>query len=104
MGLYMNGFAENNHKAAVLATLDGVTEFIDIVPVFLKVKSGNMLIAVVENGPFDAAAVAFNKDEFKEFTRTNDFRAIRYFSVPVEVIKEFAPDFEKYVKGDNQNG
>jgi hypothetical protein len=41
-------------------------------------------VALVDNGPFTAAAVAFDAREIRDFSNPNDRRRHTFFSVPVE--------------------
>jgi len=46
------------------------------------------VIVVVDNGPFEAAAFAYNDEEFKEFTRLDDPRPRQYVIIDRQVAKE----------------
>ena len=55
-------------------------------------------VAVVENGPFDAAAVAFNEREVQDFTNSNEKRPVTYFILSLEQINKLEPDIAKQLK------
>ena len=46
------------------------------------VESGEGVIVVMNNGPFEAAGFAFNMQEFEEFTDPFDPRPKRYIVMP----------------------
>lgn len=47
-------------------------------------RPGERYVCHVNNGPFTAAAIAFNQRELKEFTRADDRRPKQWYSVPIE--------------------
>lgn len=49
--------------------------------------STNATVCVVENGFFDAAAVAYNQNEFEVFNDPNDPRAKTWLDVPRSVLE-----------------
>lgn len=49
------------------------------------------LVCVVNNGPFNAAAVAFSQDEYKVFREPMDFRPKMWFSVPKHKLLDVTP-------------
>jgi len=51
------------------------------------------VIVVVNNGPFEAAAFAYNDEEFKEFTRLNDPRPRKF----VVMYRQTAKDLTGYM-------
>lgn len=44
--------------------------------------SDNVGVCLVDNGKFTAAAVAYNMREVTEFTREDDYRPRKFYSVP----------------------
>lgn len=52
-------------------------------------------ICVVENGPFDAAAIAFSKREMQEFADDDTGRPITWLSLPREIVIKLNPPVER---------
>lgn len=48
-------------------------------------------VCLVDNGPFTAAAVCFDKEEMTHFTQPKDYRPKLWFKVSVEKLKEVSP-------------
>lgn len=79
MGYYINSTSKGVplpkcNKADYLI-LDGAKE--------VKAEFQPNLICVVENGFFDAAGYAFNKDEFEVFNDPGDYRSKRWLVHPM---------------------
>ena len=51
-------------------------------------KRDRLPVVLVNNGPFTAAAVAYDPKEAEEFTSSSDPRPRAYFSVPLAVLKD----------------
>ena len=76
MGFYVQGpplgkakFIEQNYSG-ILATKSQAEKMLS------EMSKG--VIVVVNNGPFEAAAFAFNKKEFDDFHGPNDYRTKQY--------------------------
>lgn len=59
-----------------------------------RVLSGgsHLPVCLVNNGPFTAAAIAFDEGEIAEFSRADDPRPRVWFSVKREDLVEFYPE------------
>ena len=55
-------------------------------------------VVVVDNGPFEAAGIAFDQDELYAFTRVSDTRPKRFLLVPREEIIRLQPHVEKLLR------
>ena len=86
MGYYIqtkgtHGKAEEiarEHGGEIVDQLDAAMAMMD------KSKA---VICVVDNGPFEAAAFAFDDSEFKEFTRPEDPRSQKFVIIGREIAK-----------------
>lgn len=79
MGLYID--PTDTTKEAWLEK-NGTT----IAPSFIDPSTGEVTVCLVDNGPFRAAAVAFNEREFQTFARPSDTRPKVWFRVPTKQI------------------
>ena len=67
------------------------------VPTYDSYEEGTLPVVLVDNGPFTAAAIAFSKWEYKEFTKITDKRPKIFFAVktdllyPVSNLEEYLP-------------
>jgi hypothetical protein len=75
MGKYINADSKGNPMgAAAKSKVDMmVADGAQIIPQPQTFQPN--LVCVVDNGPFGAAAYAYNEAEFKEFTRESDYRS-----------------------------
>lgn len=71
MGYYVE-VPENKGKARQLAVLHGATILAQRPEAFEDVPDGQALICVVDNGPFEAAALCYSAAEFEAFARPDD--------------------------------
>lgn len=96
MGCYMNGFGESyTGKADVLEQLHGAKRL--EVPKFISPSTGKVTLCVVANQMFEAVAVAYSEQEFKDFTREDDERPKEYLSIDCDVVRKYASGFDLYV-------
>lgn len=98
MGIYI----ETGHLAkapAIAKHAERVTQqqFLDHTPF----DDGKVGVGVVDNGPFEAAAIAYSAREAADFTRVTDTRRKLFFIIPVasiaEIDKDAAKQLERYV-------
>lgn len=71
MGYYIQ-VPENKGKARQLAEMHGATILPQRPEAFEDVPDGQALICVVDNGPFEAAALCYSREEFEVFARPDD--------------------------------
>lgn len=57
---------------------------------------GEMAVCLVNNGPFTAAGIIFNRREWKCFTDAGDSRPKKWFSAKIEDLKKVS-DLEKHI-------
>jgi hypothetical protein len=72
MGYYIE-VPKNKNKAEQIVELFG-GEIVSMPNAFSDIPEDKALIVVVDNGPFEAAGLAFNESEFKEFTAPDSGR------------------------------
>jgi hypothetical protein len=51
--------------------------------------SGDTPVCLVNNGPFKAAGIAFDREEFEAFTGPNDGRPKQWYLVPAEALAPY---------------
>lgn len=73
MGYYIQ-VPENKGKAQQLVMLHDATILKQCPATFEDVPEGKALICVVDNGPFEAAALCYSARELEEFDALNDIR------------------------------
>ena len=52
---------------------------------------GHMFVCLVDNGPFQAAAIVYNQGELEEFTRPDEKRPRKWFQVAIRDLIGVAP-------------
>jgi hypothetical protein len=58
-------------------------------PVFHEPSTGYVSVVVINNGPFEVAGIAYDKDEFEDFDYRGDCRPKTWLKMKVEdVLKE----------------
>jgi len=90
MGYYIETPLHLN-KSSQLATLHGATVTTPSFPP----PSGKVLVCVVQNGPFDAAGIAYDKDEFDCFNSSDDFRPKTWLLMDKDIVISLCPSVEK---------
>jgi len=77
MGYYIQTNAAHNKADYIVGHYDG--EFLAKAPSsYEDIPQGKALIAIVDNGPFEAAGFCYSKSEFEAFTNPSDPRPIQY--------------------------
>lgn len=84
MGIYIN--PSDQTKEEFLEEHSGVVGLPSWPP-----PVGHVLVCLVDNGPFKAAAVAYSEEEFKEFSHP-DGRPKTWFHVQVEPLWAVIPE------------
>lgn len=80
MGTYINwaGMQPTNKAQFILDHVDGAVALDKP----SDVQDDHVPVCVVSNGPFEAAAIAYNDREIEEFTRPTDMRPKVWISIP----------------------
>ncbi len=89
MGYYIN-CRFNIGKAAQIVDMGG--RIVDKPSSFHAIPPGEVLICVVENGPFDAAAVCYNEREFEDFGLAEDTRPKKWVLLDKETVISQVPE------------
>jgi len=89
MGYYIETIGGSSRKAAQLQQ-----EFTQIKRLSgpIPTTSTDVTVCVVENGLFDAAAIAYDARELSAFCQPTDHRPKTWLSVPVDVIEKLVLD------------
>ena len=96
MGFYLET-PESRRKADQLIGASGAIE--RLATNAWPAPDGFMVVVVVSNPFFDAAGIAFDKQEFDEFTDPDDNRPKRFLWVSNEYIKAQKPHLSDAVDG-----
>jgi hypothetical protein len=89
MGYYIQGDGPH-HKAEFI--IDKYAGQLMLDPVFLDPAKGFVTVCVVNNGPFEAAAVAYSQEEFDAFNDPTDYRPKVWLKVPTNQAVLACPD------------
>lgn len=94
MGLYINPSDQSKerwlrHNASQLLTHR---------PQWSDIPEDKMVVCLVNNGPFTAAAVCYNERELEGFGSPTDQRQKDWLLVDKDKLKQVCPDFDNYVK------
>jgi hypothetical protein len=87
MGYYIQT-GTSHDKAKLIAERHNGTRILHAPKRYEDIPEGKALIVVVDNGPFEAAAFAFNESEFECFTDPTDPRPVQYVLIPLETARE----------------
>jgi len=83
MGYYLNAKdLPSGGKAAALVNRYGAEVVVGPRPRFEEIPEGMAAVVVIENGPWDAAGLAYCKEEYKAFLDPEDMRPKRLLLVP----------------------
>jgi len=94
MGLYIN--PKNMSKEEWL--IENRTNVFLQPPNNLKmIPYNHVLVCIVDNGKFTAAAVIYDGDELEAFADPSDNRPKIWNIVPLEKIKEVCPNYKSYM-------
>lgn len=97
MGVYVNPLDET--KEVWLRREGKLAHGVDLESLFDangKPIGNDRIVCLVNNGPFTAAAVAYNKREYLEFTRSNDHRPKTWFIVDKDKLESVTTDLALY--------
>lgn len=94
MGFYLNQQEESkpigaHGKAQALKTHYGAV-FVPSSTKFTDIPDNKAFVVVVDNGLFEAAALAYNEAEFDEFTDASDTRPRQYLLMDKEAAHKLA--------------
>ena len=97
MGFYIQGPILG--KAEWISGTYGDTRLIPQPEKFSDIPEEKFLIVVVNNGPFEAAAVAYSEQEFNEFINSpTDNRSKKFLLLSRKTTFELVPELKKYLE------
>ena len=98
MGFYIQG-PINLGKAEWISGTYGESQLIPQPEKFSDIPEEKFLIIVVNNGPFEAAAVAYSEQEFREFTENaSDNRPRKFLLLNKKITFELVPELKEYLE------
>lgn len=95
MGYYIETHSTHDKAATILSKVEGA-ELVDGTPRWEDLPEGRAYICVVDNRIFEAAAFAYDADEFKVFSDPSDYRPKQWLTIPRETAE--------HLTGYNGNG
>lgn len=99
MGIYIET-GTNKEKAKWLVERGLVTEFTTTPASMDDVPPGRVLICVVENPFFDAAAVVYDQREFEDFSDPSDPRRKTWLAMDKRFAAKLAPKYESMMTNE----
>ena len=97
MGLYLNGMTKSSETNMIWFSVNG-NEW-NAEWDFEKCPEGEYICVAVDNGAFIAFGVAYDKREYEVFRNPDDKRRKYWRTLPLKVIKEYAPNWADYIRG-----
>lgn len=94
MGFYIN--PPNQSKEEWLK--QHYIKFSSIPPLFHKDEEGNIVVCLVQNPGFTAAAICFSKRELQEFQHPDDRRDKFWLHVPIKALIDLGAITEDAIK------
>jgi hypothetical protein len=98
MGFYIQA-PLNLGKAEWISSEYGEAQLIPQPEKFSDIPEEKFLICVVNNGPFEAAAVIYSEQEFREFTAdSTDNRPKKFLLLSREMTFKLVPDLKGFLE------
>jgi hypothetical protein len=67
-------------------------------PKWDEIPDDSVLICMVDNGPFRAAAIAFSEREMQHFTNPKDMRPKTIWYINKDLLRTVVPDLDSWFK------
>lgn len=93
MGFYIETGSNKRKAAWILANTKSRET-----PRAFKGTAEEIPVVVVDNGPFEAAAIAFDQGELDAFTEVGDTRPARFLLVARQDVIKLNPNVEKHLR------
>lgn len=94
MGFYIE-VTENKRKAKQLIFLYGATRI--SVPTYPP-PPGEVIICVVDNGPYEAVAICYSEQEMQEFNDPDDDRRKEWLLMDRKEVIDLCPNVENFLQ------
>lgn len=62
-----------------------------------ELPEGTTLLCVVRNGPFDAVAICYDSDEFRDFNDPDDRRLKTWMLIDTKTARDLCPKYNTYL-------
>lgn len=93
MGLYVNPVGMTKEKWLA----DNHTKVQIKPPEWKDIPKDEMVVCLVDNGPFTAAAICYKERELNDFADYNDTRKKKWWFVKTELLHEVEPRLISYI-------
>ena len=60
----------------------------------------HLMVCLVNNGPFSAAAIMYSEEELRDFRVPMDLRPKKWFVANIEDLKKVSPELPRYLKNN----
>jgi hypothetical protein len=98
MGFYIETPHSHTNKAGQLVRFFGAKKLDGPPEQLADIEEGQVLVCVVENGPFDAAGVAYSQREMEELADPRDKRPKHWLTLPISTALKLNPSLKGVIQ------